>query len=32
VTGAGSDGRYLWWSTGDHEALRWYGLDLTSLR
>jgi hypothetical protein len=32
VTGAGSDGRYLWWSTGDHEALRWYGLDLASLR
>ena len=32
VTGAGSDGRYLWWSTGDHEALRWYGLDLSSLR
>jgi hypothetical protein len=32
VTGAGSDGRYLWWSTGDHEALRWYGLDLGSLR
>jgi hypothetical protein len=32
VTGAGSDGRYLWWSTGDHEALRWYGLDLAGLR
>jgi hypothetical protein len=32
VTGAGSDGRHLWWSTGDHEALRWYGLDLASLR
>jgi hypothetical protein len=32
VTGAGSDGRYLWWSTGDHEALRWYGLDVSSLQ
>jgi hypothetical protein len=32
VTDAGSDGRYLWWSTGDHEALRWHGLDLESLR
>jgi hypothetical protein len=28
VTDAGGDGRYLWWSTGDHEALRWYALDL----
>ena len=32
VTGAGSDGRYLWWSTGDHEALRWHGLDPGSRR
>jgi hypothetical protein len=32
VTGTGSDGRYLWWSTGDHETLRWYGLDLSNLR
>jgi hypothetical protein len=32
VTGTGSDGRYLWWSTGDREALRWYGLDVADLR
>jgi hypothetical protein len=29
---ARTDGRYLWWSVGDREALTWYGLDLQALR
>ena len=32
VSDATTDGRYLWWSTGDHETQSWYGLDLTTLR
>jgi hypothetical protein len=31
VSDAGSDGRYLWWATGDHEAQRWTALDLSAL-
>jgi hypothetical protein len=27
----GSDGTWLWWSTGDNEALTWHLLDLTTL-
>jgi hypothetical protein len=27
----GSDGRHLWWSTGDNEVLQWYVVDLRRL-
>jgi hypothetical protein len=32
VTDTATDGRYLWWATGDHETLSWHGVDVSALR
>jgi hypothetical protein len=31
VADVGTDGTFLWWSTGDNETLTWHILDLTTL-
>jgi hypothetical protein len=31
ATAEGTNGRWIWWATGDNEALTWHLLDLTTL-